>query len=366
MSLMPKSCGKLSLGAEIVDGIRVHQKGRQMPNLPAGPFARLKSGAILSVAGNPVQALVSDDEGVTWRVLPAFAGEGRPASAHTGALLVSRTGAAVVGFPNLSEKHWTWSNELRDAPGARLPTCVTRSTDGGETWDEPRTLHQDWTGATRDAIQTQDGRIVFTSMKMRSNPGRHTVMCYASDDDGATWQASNVTDLGGNGHHGGVTEGTIVQLTDGRLLQYARTPWGQLWRIESVDDGRAWHAYGPSGIEASSTPAMLKRVASGRIALLWNRRRPEGADDWPLQGGDGVWSATPASNFRAELSLSFSEDECETWSPPIVIARSDLAVQGRRPEVSYPYAFEPEAGTLWITAHRWDLRMSLREADFAA
>jgi hypothetical protein len=79
-------------------------------------------------------------------------------------------------------------------------------------------------------------------------------------------------------------------------------------------------------------------------------------------GGDGTWSATPASNFRAELSMSFSEDECATWTPSTVIARSED--EERRAEVCYPYAFEPEPGTLWITAHRWGLRMSLREEDF--
>jgi hypothetical protein len=75
-----------------------------------------------------------------------------------------------------------------------------------------------------------------------------------------------------------------------------------------------------------------------------------------------VWSVTPASNFRAELSMSFSDDECETWSPPVVIARSEH--EEKRPEVCYPYAFEPDPGTLWITAHRWDLRMRLKVDDF--
>jgi len=91
---------------------------------------------------------------------------------------------------------------------------------------------------------------------------------------------------------------------------------------------------------------------------LWNRPFPEGSDTYPLQGGDGIWSATPTSNFREELSISFSEDECQSWSTPVVIARNEGS------EVTYPYAFEPEPGTLWITAHRWDLRMGLSEADF--
>lgn len=362
MSYMPEPSGKLCLSSEDVCGIRVHERAQHMPSLPAGPFVRLDDGGLLSVAGNPAQGYISDDDGLTWREQPLFSADSVTVAAHTGSLLKSGSGAIILGFANVGDKQWTWDNDMKDAPGARLPTCVTRSVDEGQTWQDPQTLHEDWTGATRDVIQLRDGRIVFTSMKMRHNPGRHTVLCYFSDDDGMTWKPSNVMDLGGNGHHDGVTEGTIVELKDGRLLQYMRTNWGHLWRAISADGGETWHPYGPTEIPASSTPALLRRLASGRILLLWNRPYPEGHETYPSQGGDGIWSATPASNFRAELSISFSEDECTTWTPSTVIARSED--QKRRPEVCYPYAFEAEPGTLWITAHRWDLKMSLREEDF--
>jgi len=359
MSHMPASSGGLCLSDNPVDHIRVHRLARHLPELPAGPFVRTSDGKLLSVAGNPTVVRISSDAGRTWE-------EQAPSpvnrASHTGALLDTSAGTIILAFADLGRRHWTWQDALRDAPGARLPTCVARSVDRGRTWQDDQTLHEAWTGATRDIIQLADRRIIFTSMKMRHDPGRHTVLTYFSDDDGVTWAASNVIDLGGNGHHGGMTEGTIVELRSGRLLQYIRTNWGQLWRAESTDRGETWHPYGPAGIPASSAPALLKRLRSGRILLLWNRPDPEGEDGYPLVGGDGIWSATPVSNFRAELSMSFSEDECATWSPPVTIARSDDPT--RRPEVSYPYAFEPTAGTLWITAHRWDLRMSLQEADF--
>ncbi|MDP6114545.1 MAG: sialidase family protein [Planctomycetota bacterium] len=363
MSDMPEAAGELCLSEEIVDSIRVHERAEQMPSIPVGPFVHLDDGAILSVAGrDPSQVCISRDSGGTWDEHPVVPPGSDTAVAYTGALLRSRNGTIVLGFVNTAARNWTWDDELKDAPGARLPTCAMRSLDEGQTWQDLQTLHEEWTGATRDIIELRDGRIVFTSMKMRHNPGRHTVLCYFSDDDGATWKGSNVMDLGGNGHHDGVTEGSIIELRDGRLLQYMRTNWGFLWRAESTDVGETWHPYGPTGIPASSTPPMLKRLASGRILLLWNRPYPANHDSYPLMGGDGTWSATPASNFRAELSMSFSEDECATWTPSTVIARSED--EERRAEVCYPYAFEPEPGTLWITAHRWGLRMSLREEDF--
>ena len=347
-----------TLDKQSSEGIWLHERADDMPSLKVGPFVRLDEGRILSVAERPLQAYVTEDEGETWAERPLFPSDSDLAAAPTGALLKTAEGTLVLAFSNMAERHFTWDNELKDAPGARLPTYVMRSLDDGQTWQDLRKLHDEWTGANRDILQTRDGYLVFASMKMLCNPGRHTVLTYWSQDDGENWQPSNLIDLGGNGHHGGVSEGTIVELTDGRLLQYIRTNWGQFWLARSGDGGRSWHPYGPSGVDASSTPGMLKRLASGRIALVWNRRFPEGQDNYRLQGGDGIWSATPASNFREELSISFSEDECESWSPPVVIARNPGG------EASYPYVFEVSPGVLWITAHRFGLRMRIHENDF--
>ena len=348
------------------EGIRIHEKAEDMPHLPVGRFAHMPGDdRIFALAcrfpsgDEPGRVLVSSDGGVTWEPTSPFSPDGALHPTDSGAFMCTAKGTLVAAFCNRAEMTKSeWSPALPDASAWRLPTYVARSLDCGRTWRDVQKLHDEWTGANRDMIQTRDGRIVFSSMKLLGNPGRHSVLTYASDDEGVTWTASNVIDLGGNGHHGGVTEATLIELKDGRLLKYIRTNWGQLWRALSSDGGRSWHPYGPAGIDASSTPGFLERLSSGRIVLVWNRRFPEGKDTWPPQGGDGVWSATPASNFRKELSISFSEDECETWSPPVVIAR----VEER--EVSYPYVFEYEPGALWVTAHRFNLRMRLNEADF--
>ena len=234
-----------------------------------------------------------------------------------------------------------------------------RSLDGGGTWTDIQKLHDDWTGAIRDIIQTRSGRVVFTSMKLLHNPGRHSVLTYASDDDGASWHPSNVLDLGGVGHHGGVTEATICELSDGRLFMLLRTNWSQFWFAISTDGGDSWHPMGPAGIEASPAPGLLVRLASGRIALFYNQLYPEGERTWPLVGGDGLWSSVPVCNHRAELSVAFSEDECESWSAPVVLARDPE--QGW---ISYPYAFEVAPGVLWLTTMQGGLRLKMREADF--
>jgi hypothetical protein len=274
------------------------------------------------------------------------------------ALFRTRERTIVLATMNNRVKNWTWSDELHDAPGAVLPTIVLRSTDGGRTWTDLQTLHQDWTGAIRDMIQTRDGRIIFTSMKMMHDPGRHAVLTYSSDDEGKTWHASNLIDLGGEGHHGGVTEPTLVELHDGRVWMLIRTNWSEFWSAYSFDGGKYWRILQPSGIGASSAPGLIKRLESGRLLLVWNRLYPEGQTSYPLRGGDGLWSEVPVSNHRGELSIAFSENEGQHWSAPIVIAR--------QPDkwLSYPYVFEKSPGKLWITTMQGDLRLELDEADF--
>ena len=116
----------------------------------------------------------------------------------------------------------------------------------------------------------------------------------------------------------------------------------------------------PSEIDASSAPAFLLRLASGRLVLVWNRQRPSRRRPNPRRGGDRQLSEREASWYREELSLSLSGDDGQTWSEPAVILR----VPGGGP--SYPYIFEVSPGQLWVSAlfgTRVGLR--LREADFA-
>jgi hypothetical protein len=179
-----------------------------------------------------------------------------------------------------------------------------------------------------------------------------------SRDEGKTWKRSNIIDQGGVGHHGGVSEATLEELRDGRLWMLIRTNWKTFWEAYSADGGLTWDHIGPTKIDASSAPGLLKRLKSGRLVLIWNRYFPQGKNEFPLSGGDRQWSEVPVSNHRLELSLKFSDDDGRTWTAPVVIARS---AQGW---VSYPYLFEAQPGELWITIMQGGLRVKLKEQEF--
>ncbi|MBT4502158.1 MAG: exo-alpha-sialidase [Gemmatimonadetes bacterium] len=338
----------------------LHPSVEKLPFDQPGPFVRLKRGGLLTVDDR--QILVSRDRGKSWKPRPLFA-YGRTEKEYKISqerrLLRTRSGVLILAFMNLNERVFLWRDELHDAlPGTRLPCCVVRSLDDGKTWQNLTVLHEEWTGELRDMIQTRDGRVVLSTQKMLNNPGRHGVLTYGSDDDGATWTASNLIDLGGCGHHGGTCEAAIAELDDGRLWLLLRTNWSRFWQAYSTDGGSSWRDIGPSDIDASSAPGLLRRLRSGRLLLCWNRLYPEGKKSFPLSGGDGLWSEVPVSNHREELSIALSEDDGQTFNDPVVIARQRGGV------LSYPRIFEIRPGELWLTTMQGGLRLKLNEADF--
>lgn len=340
--------------------VRLHDALRWLPFDWHGPLVRRTDGVLVGVDRSHV--FTSADCGASWDSRPLFE-YNRNAKEYKlsmeRAMCLCPDGAIVTGFVNLNETRWLWRDELHDTlPGTRGPQYALRSPDGGVTWEQPVWLHDDWTGEVRDLIRLRSGRLVLSSMKMAHNPGRHTVLTYVSDDAGKSWKPSPQIDLGGMGHHGGVTEATIEQLRDGRVWMLLRTNWGRFWQAFSDDEGLSWRRIEPSSIEASSAPGLLKRLASGRLVLLWNRPFPEGKDSYPLRGGDGLWSEVAVSNHREELSMAFSDDDGRSFTRPVVIARREKGW------ISYPRLIEFTPGELWVTTMQGGLAVRVMERDF--
>ncbi len=347
---------RFSLADETQQKFILHDKVEELKGLRMGPFVRLDDGSILTV--DTTHCFISADGGKSWESHSIFTDPEKYQISRERAILKASDGTVIVAFMNLAERaNWNWQKDISDSPGAILPTYAMRSLDQGKTWQDIQKLHNEHTGAIRDMIETRNGNIIFTSMMMRHNPGHHTVLTYTSRNQGFNWERSNIIDLGGIGHHSGVTEATIAQRNDFSIWMLMRTNWGAFWEATSYDEGLTWKNFRPTNIDASSAPGLLKRLVSGRLVLIWNRRFPEGKNWHPLQGGDNQWSEVANSNHREELSIMFSEDEGKTWSNPVVFAKHDT-------RISYPYVFEASPGVLWITTMQGGLRVKLMEKDF--
>src|SRR5690606_33739550 len=145
-----------------------------------------------------------------------------------------------------------------------------------------------------------------------------------------------------------------------------RTNWGTFWEAYSEDEGITWTHIAPTSIADSAATGMLKRLESGRLALIRNRQYPAGKAYYPWRGGDRQWSEVRSSNHREELSIAFSEDDGVTWSAPKIIAKS-YEVQNQdigKAWLSYPYCLEYNSGELWVTTMQGGLRIRLLEKDF--
>lgn len=347
------------------NGYWIHDKVEEIPGLKTGPFVRLGNGDILTVEGN--KSCTSKDEGKTWTKYPIFVDADKFDIRIERALIRTKDGVIILAFANDKEKaNWNWQNDIADSPGATIPTYAVRSLDEGKTWQTPQKLHDEWTGANRDIIETKNGNVIISTMMMRHNPGHHTVLTYTSKTNGLNWIRSNVIDLGGVGHHSGVVEATIEQLRDGRIWMLMRTNWGVFWEAFSDNEGLTWKNFKPTKIDASSAPGMLHRLQSGRLFLVWNRAKLEGKSEYKMSGGDGISSEVAHSNNREELSVMFSDDDGKTWTRPVVIA--GITEKSKIKNLAYPRVFEARPGEIWITttyaSFGGELSIKLHEKDF--
>ena len=328
-------------------------------DLPPGvhvPLADMGDGRLMTVQDGA--AMASEDDGKSWSQVGRLYDGPPPGVPSGGLLLRTRRGVLVLVYTDMSTFRWGWVDETREPiANVRGDVWTIRSLDGGRTWTDRQKILDGYCGALIDIIETSAGDVVIPIPILLYGPGRHETASYVSADQGKTWMRSNIIDLGGHGHHDGADEGTMAELGDGRVLLLLRTNWGRFWEALSEDGGRSWRTIRPTGIEASSSPGYLLRLASGRMCLAWNR--PQAADGTPPVTRSGQYSQDEASWFRDELSVAFSEDDTRSWSEPQVVA-----IDRERPHPCYPRIFERSPGLIWITAG--NMKLSLNEADFTA
>jgi hypothetical protein len=345
--------------ASAQEDVWTHPKSTPPATSMGGPFVRLGDGSLLALDGNAT--FISTDEGQTWsEPRPIYAGEG-PGIPATGPLVRTGKGVLILVYMDQVDAKFTFNLDA-DTLDADLDVWAIRSLDEGKTWVDRQKILDGYCGALLNMIVTKSGHVVVPVMDALRGPVRHGQYAFVSADEGKTWARSNLLDIGGRGDHDGGIEATIAELTDGTLWMLLRTNLDRFWSAYSDDHGYHWRRWAPSGIEASTSPGFLLRLASGRLLLAWNRLYPEGLDEaaqkqYPRR--HAPWQAErDASWHRGELSIAFSSDDGQTWTKPVVVLRK------KDGNLAYPYLFEVQPGQLWLYVD--GIRRALREADFLA
>jgi len=65
---------------------------------------------------------------------------------------------------------------------------------------------------------------------------------------------------------------------------------------------------------------------------------------------------------RQELSIAFSDDDGQSWTKPVIIARREGTDEANEP--AYPHIFQSRPGIIWVGTARRNLRIALNEEEF--
>lgn len=292
-----------ALEIEGVEKIRLLPPSQGNPRNSEGDFISLKDGRILFIyshftgggsdhAAGHLAARFSRDGGQTWtdqdEVVVQREGKFNVMSVS---LLRLQSGAIALFYLR--------KNSLTDCrPWMRV------SLDEGKSWSEP-TACIDTVGynvLNNDrAVQLKDGRLVLP-VALHNTPeqnrfdGRGAISCYLSDDDGKSWQQSTTRQ---QTEKRTLQEPGVVQLRDGRLMMFCRTPHGSQYVSYSDDRGDTWSPFGPSGIISPLSPATIERIPkTGDLLMIWNNH-------------DHV--AAKYRGKRTPFHVAVSRDEGKSW-----------------------------------------------------
>jgi predicted neuraminidase len=286
-----------------VQRLRLLPPGPGNPRNSEGDFIQLKDGRLLLVythftgggsdhAAAHLAGRFSEDGGETW------SGEDVTIVPNEGGFNVMSVSLLRLDSGEIA-LFYLRKNSLTDCrPLLRI------SRDEGQTWSEPTVCIEPvgyYVLNNDRAVQLSSGRIVLpvarhNTPKQNKFDGRGVISCYLSDDRGKTWRESKTVQQGAN-----LTfqETGVVELKDGRLMMFCRTPHGSQYVAYSEDQGDTWGELTPSNIISPLSPASIERIPeTGDLLLVWNNHEN---------------AAPEYRGKRTPLNVAISRDEGRTW-----------------------------------------------------
>lgn len=252
------------------------------------------------------------------------------------------------------------------------------SHDNGRSWGPIAPLFEEEGVFVRQPVIVLDnGDWLLPVFLCRRLPGRRwdgsndVSAVRISSDQGRSWSHHEVPDSLGAVHM------NVVKQEGGRLLAFFRSRWAdRIYLSRSAVHGRSWSAPVPTALPNNNSSIQVKRLASGRLALVYNHisaadsaeRRaslydeiddgapPDAAAGAPAPARAALWGVP-----RAPLSLALSDDEGESWRRRDIergdgsCLTNNTKEERRNRELSYPTLAEGPDGTLHV-AYTWRRR----------
>ena len=280
------------LAGTIVSGFRSTDAGASWKRLPLpsckiDPWVAFQGDyALISCIAkdDSVTVYASDDKGETWSTSSAVP-RGEGGDTDRPVLAVASATAERVGEAEATDPAPIYTVYGQSFPAVGLNRhlfgpAISRSLDGGRTFEDPIFLRHDSVNQQPfDAVVLSTGTLVVLFMDFA---------------------------------------------TDGRLLKHRRT-----WMARSSDEGRSF-----------STPTLVLEQTGREMPWSMAADRSDQHRDRIYLVADGYWrregprQGDPPKGAQADLSVLFSDDGGESWSPRVSVEGSSLGVQQETPAVA--------------------------------
>ena len=250
----------LGYRAELSGPVVCTQKGKLLWAISAPGCLEAKHLAVLKL-------FESGDNGATWGRPSILVPANRESGVNTFSMTLLSSGKLLHIFARLmGDDHENYTDAFNEG-------YIHWSTDNGVSWSEPVKIPtgKHYLSNVLSCTQLSGGRIIFPFGYLKSNKKLYSSSVVWSDDEGRTWQRSkSILESGGGGAESGTIEPSVVELPDGRLWMLIRTQTGFQYESFSSDGGETWTEAHPSKFPSSNAPAVLLRLKSGRIIVVWN------------------------------------------------------------------------------------------------
>lgn len=254
----------------------------------------------------------SDDLGKTWSEPVTVAGTATTGGDYghgDASLVTNRDNGEIIGIMT-SSKYGTgfWAS----TPDKPQTWKTVKSTDGGETWEEPvdHTTELYGTGSPNPtvkggfsgsgaALQLRDGTLVSSFVNRDANDVRN-FMLIESDDDGNTWH------FVGTSGTTSADEPKSLERNNGDIAISVRAS-GYNYHNVTSNHGTTWK----NAAETRFTSGITGNACDGEY-MVWSSTKD--GNPWNI-----AFQTGPYNGSRQNLSIAISKDEGETFGTPKTI-----------------------------------------------